>query len=166
MRQTTFLGPDKRPVELDGPTSLQAHRSHTWVSQLAHRSMRQTPMNPISMGSLRTPNLGFATPSRRRAQWDSGLRATHNRWGAAGRLTSGRVGRFVDQLRRRCAACLLWATHAGDSICSGSCRSRLGHAVNRWLYSPYSRAGLSQSIFFLLASERGSSMNMFMELGY
>ena len=42
MRQTTFLGPDKRPVELDGPTSLQAHRSHTWVSQLAHRSMRQT----------------------------------------------------------------------------------------------------------------------------
>ena len=40
--QTTFLGADKRPVELDGPTSLEAHRSHTCVSQLAHRSMRQT----------------------------------------------------------------------------------------------------------------------------
>ena len=29
-------------MELDGPTSLEAHRSHTCVSQLAHRSMRQT----------------------------------------------------------------------------------------------------------------------------
>ena len=29
-------------MELDGPTSLQAHRSHTWVSQLTHPSMRQT----------------------------------------------------------------------------------------------------------------------------
>ena len=29
---------------LDGPTSLEPHRSHTCVSQLAHRSMRQTPM--------------------------------------------------------------------------------------------------------------------------
>ena len=28
-------------MELDGPTSLEAHRSHTCVSQLAHRSMRQ-----------------------------------------------------------------------------------------------------------------------------
>ena len=38
-----FLGADKRPVELDGPTSLEAHRSHTCVSQLPHQSMRQTP---------------------------------------------------------------------------------------------------------------------------
>ena len=29
-------------MELDGPTSLEAHRSHTCVSQLPHRSMRQT----------------------------------------------------------------------------------------------------------------------------
>ena len=41
-----FWGAGKRPVELDGPTSLEAHRSHTCVSQLAHRSMRQT-QSPI-----------------------------------------------------------------------------------------------------------------------
>ena len=29
-------------MELDGPTSLEPHRSHTCVSQLPHRSMRQT----------------------------------------------------------------------------------------------------------------------------
>ena len=29
-------------MEPDGPTSLEPHRSHTCVSQLAHRSMRQT----------------------------------------------------------------------------------------------------------------------------
>ena len=29
-------------MELDGPISLEAYRSHTCVSQLAHRSMRQT----------------------------------------------------------------------------------------------------------------------------
>ena len=39
----TFLGADKWPVELDGPTSFEPHRSHTCVSQLPHRSMRQTP---------------------------------------------------------------------------------------------------------------------------
>ena len=43
-RHTTFLGADKRPVELDGPTSLEPHRSYTCVSQLPHRSMRQTHM--------------------------------------------------------------------------------------------------------------------------
>ena len=35
-------------MELDGPTSLEAHRSHTCVSQLAHRSMRQTPESNLN----------------------------------------------------------------------------------------------------------------------
>ena len=58
-------GADKRPVELDGPTSLEPHRSHTCVSQLAHRSMRQalSQYKAISISTtIRLEGLEFPTP--------------------------------------------------------------------------------------------------------
>ena len=38
-------------MELDGPTSLEPHRSQTCVSQLPHRSMRQTHLHIANYGA-------------------------------------------------------------------------------------------------------------------
>ena len=57
------------------------------------------------------------------------------------------------------------------SVGSGSCDCHHNdvapiHPLTRPVYSPYNLAGLSQRIFLLLASERGSFMKLSMEWGY
>ena len=48
-------------MELDGPTSLEPHRSHTCVSQLPHRSMRQTQKAAFTTNGCHSMHCAFAS---------------------------------------------------------------------------------------------------------